>query len=202
MCNVGAVGLGMDIGGSFAGAIGELQSQKAFNEYSKLQTQSTLNNYINNTKLINNRYAEEQEAAYAETQDIYIKNLQAQATAQASAAGSGVEGISIENLFNGYDRATAVSDFTAARNLHYKKLQYREDLEGLRANALSSLYGQQRYTGNALTTFLSGMGDTLSHASKVEFKSNLWDSFKDWKNNRTAKSGEKFAGRYSTGGLA
>ena len=73
--------------------------------------------------------------------------MKAKATAQASAASSGIEGLSIDNLFAGYDRATAVSDYTHARNLQMLGLEYNNQLDTYRNQALSSIYSMQPYAG-------------------------------------------------------
>lgn len=172
MCDVGTaisgIGLGLQGAGVIGNYISDKQTAAAYSEYQALQTQSTINNYIQQTKAINTRYAQEQEASGLEIQQLYIKNMQAKATAQASAASSGVTGSTIENLFRGYDRASAISNYVAARNLHFKGLQYNEELESLRATALSSINTQQQYYSTGASTLLSGLGGIMTSYSNLE----------------------------------
>ena len=123
------------------------------------------------------------EANAEERQQIHIENMQAKATAQASAASSGIEGITIDNLVAGYDRASAVSDYTHARNLEMLGLEYNNQLDSYRINALSSIYSMQPYTGvSAGTTLLSGIGGMMSsYAQTKETHSRL-----DYFNSRSA----------------
>ena len=158
MCNVGAIGLGIQGASVIGNYITSKKEQTAYAEYQTLQTQATLSNYIQQVKSINNRYSEEAQASSLQKREIQIQNMKAKATAQASAASSGIEGITIENLFRGYDRDSAVSDYVAAKNLEIKGLQYNDEIEGMRAKAISSINLQQPYTGNPASTLLGGIG--------------------------------------------
>ena len=90
--------------------------------------------------------------------------MKAKATAEASAASSGIEGITIDNLFAGDNRASAVSDYTHARNLDMLGLEYNNQLDTYRANALSSIYSIAPYTGaTGASTLLSGVGGMMSN---------------------------------------
>ncbi len=172
MCGVGTAISGIGLGLQGAGIIGKFLSDKqtasAYSEYQALQTQSTLTNYLQQTRAINTRYSQEQEASGLEAQQLYLQNLKAKATAQASAATSGIEGSTIENLFRGYDRATAISNYVSARNLHMQGLQYNEELESLRTQAISSINMQQRYTSTGASTLLSGIGGLMSSYADYE----------------------------------
>lgn len=171
MCTVGAIGLGIQGTGLIGNYIATNKEQTAYSKYQALQTQATLNNYIQQTKAINNRYVEEQQATTAQNQEIYIQNLQRKATAQASAASSGIEGISIENLFKGYDRATAVSNYTAAKNLQMKGYQYSDELDGLRVQAINAINTQTQYTGaTSASTLIGGIGGLLTNYSNMQLK--------------------------------
>lgn len=170
MCNIGAIGLGIQGAGVVGNYIAEKQAEVQYSKYQTLQTQATLHNYIQQTKAMNNRYAEEQEAAALQNQQVYIQNLQSKATAEASAASSGVEGSTIDTLFQGYDRATAVSNYVAARNLQIKGLQYSDELEGLKAQAISAINLQQPYTGNPVSTLIGGLGGMLTSYSNMQYK--------------------------------
>lgn len=178
MCEVGAIGLGLQTAGTIGSFISDKQTASAYADYQALSAQSTVNNYIQQTKSINNRYAEEKESSALQTQQIYIQNLQAKATAQASAAGAGVQGSTIDTLFSGYDRATAVSNYVAAKNLQLKGLQYSDELEGLRTKAISAINMQQQYTSTGASTLLSGMGGLLTSFSNAQYKQ---EQLKAWR---------------------
>ena len=163
MCDISAIGLGIGAIGTLANTFAAKQQSSAYANYQTLQTQAALNNYIQQSKQINLRYTQEQEANAEERQQIQIENMKTKATAQASAATSGIEGLSIDNLFAGYDRATAVSDYTHARNLQMLGLEYNNQLDTYRNQALSSIYSMQPYTGaSAGSTLLSGIGGLMT----------------------------------------
>ena len=176
MCNIGAIGLGISAGGLISNYISSKQEVNAYSEYQTLQTQATLRNYIQQTQSMNTRYAQEQEATANQKQSIYLENLQRQASAEASAATSGVSGLSLDTLFQGYNRATAVSNYTAARNLQMKGLQYSNELEGLRTQAISAINLQQQYVSNSSSSLIGGFGGLLSDYAKTQ-KSNAQFSF-------------------------
>lgn len=92
-----------------------------------------------------------------------IQNMQAKATAQASAAGSGITGSTIENLFHDYDRASAASNYVASRNLHLKGLQAVDEKEAAYIQAMNTINLQQQYSGGSMALSLfSGFGNALS----------------------------------------
>ena len=179
MCNIGAVGLGISAGSLISNYMTSKQEAKAYANYQSLQTQSALNNFIQQTQTLNTRYAQEQEVAANHNQEIYIYNLQRKATAQASAATSGISGISLDRLFQGYDRATAVSNYTSARNLQMKGLQFSNELEGLRTQAINAINLQQQYTSSSSSSLIGGIGGLLSDYSKTQ-KNNAQFNF--WTN--------------------
>ena len=171
MCNLSAIGLAIGAAGTVSNTISASQQANAYGEYQKLQSQSALNNYIQQSKQLNTRYAQEQEASAEERQQIQIENMKAKATAQASAASSGIEGITIDNLFAGYDRATAVSNYTHAKNLEMLGLEFNNQLDAYRNQALSTIYSMQPYSGASVgSTLLSGIGGLMTTYStnKIE----------------------------------
>ncbi len=203
MCNVGAVGLGMQAVGTVGSYISSNKEAAAYSKYQTLQTQAALNNYIQQSKSINNRYAEEQSASSMEQQEIALENMRAKATAQASAASSGVEGSSIEMLFRGYDRATAVSNYTAARNLQMKGLQYTNELDGLRIQAINAINGMEQHSGASASTLLGGIGGLLTSYSRDYKGKSSGNSF-SFLNRNTGKRtyGIRIDSRYVAGGVA
>lgn len=184
MCNIGAVGLGISAGGILSSYISSNQQSKAYANYQKLQSQSAVDNFIQQSQSLHTRYAQEQEASASQKQEIYIQNLQRQATAQASAASSGVTGLSLDTLFQGYDRATAVSNYTAERNLQMKGLQYSNELDGLRVQAINAINLQQQYTSTSSSNLIGGLGGLLSDYAKTQ-KSNAQFNF--WSKNSTSR---------------
>lgn len=178
MCDVGTaistIGLGLQGASVIKNYISDKQATSAYSDYQALQTQATISNYIQQTQAINTRYAQEQEASGLNVQQIYLKNLQAKATAQASAAASGVEGSTIDNLFRGYDRASAVSNYVAARNLQMQGMQYNDETESMRISAISSINMQQQYNSTGASTLLSGLGGMMtSYANYDERKERM-----------------------------
>ena len=122
--------------------------------------------YRYQTRAINNRLAEEEEASDLQLEQNMIQNMQAQATAKASAAGSGITGSTIENLFKDYDRAAAASNYVASRNLHLKGLQAADEKEAAYIQAMNTINLQQQYTGGSMgLSLLSGIGTAMSSYS-------------------------------------
>lgn len=167
---VAAAGLGLQALGAINSFTANKQAVSDNAQYRALQTQSTLSNYIQSLNAIQSRYAQEQEASVIQKQQMAIQNMRAKATAQASAAGAGVEGSTIDNLFQGYDRATAINNYIASKDLHYKSLQTYQEMLGFRASALSSIYNQTQYADTGVGTVLSGVGGLLSGYADMKWK--------------------------------
>ena len=146
------------------------KQEKAYKEYQEKVRQAAMEQYRYSTRAINNRLGEEAEATALQKEQIMIKNLQAQATAKASAAGSGVTGSTIENLFHDYDKASAASNYVASRNLHLKGLQAADEKEAAYIQAMNTINLQQQYTGGSMgLSLLSGVGTAMStYASSYE----------------------------------
>ena len=179
MCNLALVGLGIGAAGTFANVMSAKSQSNAYAQYQVNQTQSALSNYIQQSKQINLRYTQEQEANAEEREQIRLENMKNKATAQASAASSGIEGISIDNLFAGYDRATAVSNYTHARNLQMLGLEYNNQLDTYRMQALNTIYSMQPYTGaRPATTLLSGIGGLMTTWSDTKLRERQLDYYK------------------------
>ena len=107
--------------------------------------------------------------------------MKAKATAQASAASSGVEGIKIDNLFAGYERATAVSNYTHARNLQMLGLEYNNQLDAYRVQAINAINTQQQYTGaSTASTLLSGVGGLFSSYASNKMKQEQLQYYKSY----------------------
>lgn len=168
MCDVSAIGLGLQGAGMLSGYAADKSAEQAYGNYQAATTASALANFQEQSNQLNNRYAEEEQASAMQEQQIYIANMKARATAEASAAGSGITGSTIDTLFAGYDRANAVSSFTAAKNLQLKKLSYKDNLASLRAQALSTINMEQQYTSTGASKLLSGAGGILSSYSSAQ----------------------------------
>mgnify|MGYP003294540443 CR=1 FL=1 len=210
MCNVGLIGLGISALGVGAQAISASQQQAAYADYQALQSKAALDNYIQQTKQVNLRYSQEQEANAEERQQIQIQNMKAKATAQASAASSGIEGITIDNLFAGYERATAVSNYTHARNLEMLGLEYNNQIDTYRMQALSSIYSMQPYQGATMgSTLLSGVGGIMSNYADMTWKQNFYGKGSSsmskgisWlRGNHSTASGIKMSLSHDIGGI-
>lgn len=176
MCNTGLnwtqqLGLGLQTVGTIGNTIASAQTAKSYNKYSELQINSTLDNYNYQIKSLKNKYNEEVEASNQERQSVYLENLQNKATAITSAASSGVEGNSLDSLFLGYERATAVNNYITDRELRLKGLQLNDDADALRVNALSSINKIQIPTNKTASTLLSGIGGVISQYSDSYLKS-------------------------------
>lgn len=181
MCNIGAIGLGLQGIGMIGNAYAQKQQTQAYSSYQQLQTQAALNNYIQQSKQLNLRYTQEQEADVEEREQIRIENMKTKATAQASAASSGVEGITIDNLFAGYERATAVSNYTHARNLQMLGLEYNNQLDAYRVQAINAINTQQQYTGaSTASTLLSGVGGLFSSYASNKMKQEQLQYYKSY----------------------
>jgi hypothetical protein len=139
------------------------KQKKAYAEYQEKTRQAAMEQYRYSTRAINNRLGEEAEAIALNQEQTMIKNLQAQATAKASAAGSGISGSTIDNLFHDYDRASAASNYVASRNLHLKGLQAADEKEAAYIQAMNTINLQQQYTGGSMgLSLLSGFGNAMS----------------------------------------
>ena len=179
MCNINAfqaAGLGLSAAGVIGNTVSSVQEARAYSKYSQAQTNSTLENYRYQTRALKNRYSEEVEAINQNRQSVYLENLQQRATAITRAASSGVEGNSLDSLFLGYERATAVNNYLTDRELRLKGLQLNDDADALRVNALNSVNSQSQYTNKTASTLLSGMGGLLSQYSESYLKSNYFRS--------------------------
>lgn len=140
------------------------KQKKAYAEYQEKTRQAAMEQYRYQTRAINNRLAEEEEASDLQLEQTIIQNMQAKATAQASAAGSGITGSTIDNLFKDYDRANAASNYVAARNLHLRGLQAVDEKEAAYIQAMNTINLQQQYTGGSSMglSLLSGIGNAMS----------------------------------------
>ena len=139
------------------------KQEKAYKEYQEKTRQAAMEQYRYSTRVINNRLAEEEEASDLKLEQNYIQNLQAKATAQASAAGGGITGSTIDNLFKEYDRANAASNYVASRNLYLKGLQGEDEKEAAYIQAMNTINLQQQYTGGDMfSALLGGAGSAMT----------------------------------------
>jgi hypothetical protein len=140
------------------------KQKKAYAEYQEKTRQAAMEQYRYQTRAINNRLAEEAEATALQQEQNMIQNMQAKATAQASAAGSGITGSTIDNLFKDYDRAAAASNYVASRSLYLRGLQAVDEKEAAYIQAMNTINLQQQYTGGSSMgiSLLSGIGTAMS----------------------------------------
>ena len=139
------------------------KQSRAIEKYRKQQTEAAWVNYRNKVRAYHNQYYEQREAASYALQNDYIKNLQAKATAKASAAGGGVTGSTIDNLFKDYDRAAASNNYIAKRNMWLQGLQSGENINSARIEALNVINNlQTNDTPSQASLWLSGIGKAAS----------------------------------------
>ena len=170
---IAAAGLGLQALGAIGSIASDRQAANDNAQYRALQTQSTLTNYIQQLNAVHTRINQEQQATALQKQQLAIENMKARATAQASSAANGVAGSTLDNLFQGYDRATAVNNYIASKNLHFKELQSYQEMMSYRASALSSIYNQTTYTSNGVGSVLSGFGGLLSSYSDMKWRESI-----------------------------
>lgn len=161
---------GMQTGAVISNYLTQKEQDRYYKNYQALQTASIINNYNNQVSALQDRFSEEAFQTGWQKQQTMIANMKARATAQASAASSGVEGQSINKLFDGYDRATAINDYISDRNLQMKGRQYNRELEGARAKALSALNGESKYASTAAAELIGGIGGLLSNYASNDYK--------------------------------
>ena len=152
------------------------KQKKAYAEYQQKTRQAAMEQFRYQTRAINNRLAEEEEASDLRLEQVLIKNMQAKATAKASAAGSGVTGSTIENLFHDYDKASAASQYVAARNLHLKGLQAADEKDAAYIQARNIINLQQQYTGGSMFSYLLG-GTGSAMTTWASSQNNLMNLF-------------------------
>lgn len=139
------------------------KQEKAYKAYQEKTRKAAMEQYRYQTRAINNRLAEEEEASDLQLEQTMIQNMQAKATAEASAAGNGITGSTIENLFHDYDRAEAANEYVASRNLHLKGLQAVDEKEAAYIQAMNTINLQQQYTGGDMwASLLGGAGTAMS----------------------------------------
>lgn len=182
MCNVGTtalnltqgLGLGLQGLGVITNTFSSVQESKASSKYAQAQISSTMENHREQLRALKTKYNQEVEAVNQERQNVYLQNLQSRATAVTSAAGNGVEGNSLDSLFLGYERATAVNNYLTDRELRYKGMQLEDTADSLRASALSSINGITIPANKTASTLLSGLGTTISKYSDSLLRSNYY----------------------------
>lgn len=169
--------LGLQAGGILSKYLNSRRQDENYEQYRNLQTASILNNYEKQVAAIQEKYSQEAEALGWRNQQMMIENLKAKATAKTSAASSGIQGNSINKLFDGYDRATAVNNYITQRNLSMSANQYNANLESIRNQALSAINGETQYTSTGLAELIGGFGGLLSNYSNSEYKRNQWNYY-------------------------
>ena len=160
---IAAIPAVIQLASSVMDGISNSKQEKAYKKYQEKTRKAAMEQYRYQTRAINNRLAEEEEASDLQLEQTMIQNMQAKATAQASAAGNGITGSTIENLFHDYDRASAANEYVAARNLHLKGLQAVDEKEAAYIQAMNTINLQQQYTGGSMwASLLGGAGTAMS----------------------------------------
>lgn len=149
---------------------GESEKERSYANSTIQSTKAQVSEWSTQVNQQNTRYAQEVEAAHQEAQQNYLTNLEQQATAQTSAAGSGVAGISIENLFKGYDQASTLSEYISERNIRNQGLQYNQDYNAIRLRARNSIKTQLPYQGQGTKwAITNGIISTAGSAASSYF---------------------------------
>ena len=117
--------------------------------------------YLQQANQFNFKQQQEAEKASQAIQTTQVDALQAKARARVAAGESGVSGLSVENLLADFDRQDAVYRDSVRHNLQYSRLQYQEDIKGLRAQAEGRYQEMQPYLPEPITR-PSFLGTALS----------------------------------------
>ena len=175
MCNIGAVGLGLQGAGMVGSSIAGMIEDRTNREYSNYRNQLINSNYARQTQQLNNSYAQEQLTNASQRQQAILRNMQLRASAQAKMASLGISGNTIDNLYRGYDRAMAMNDYLSARDLEMKGLAYNDKLGDLgyaRLNTFNQYsYQQKRNYQNRVSSTLfkgiRGLSDSMLNLYKA-----------------------------------
>ena len=171
MCNTQAISLGLSGAEFVTDKFYTYKQDQDYIDYQNERNKNIMTNYVMQTKQLNNNYAAEQASNALQRQQDYLKNLQAKSSAQAAAAAAGINGNSIDNLFKGYDRISAVNNYISARDLQSKGIQYNDRLNNLRYSAAKAINTQQPYTAEyrevpMLLSQTGGLFDTFDRLKK------------------------------------
>ena len=165
----------------------EKKQEEYYNWYKKENEKAVKEDLRNNIALTNLQYQQEIEASSLESQQAWLENEQAQATAEASALENGLGGNSLASLMQGYERASAVNDYVAAKNLEMKGMQVKQNIKSLEAKAQSAINLGVPFSASSMNGFsmsgsvLGGIGSALSIYSDAQWKA----SFNNKNNNAT-----------------
>lgn len=165
----------------------EKKQEEYYNWYKKENEKAVKEDLRNNIALTNLQYQQEIEASSLESQQAWLENEQAQATAEASALENGLGGNSLASLMQGYERANAVNDYVAAKNLEMKGMQVKQNIKSLEAKAQSAINLGVPFSASSMNGFsmsgsvLGGIGSALSIYSDAQWKA----SFNNKNNNAT-----------------
>ena len=186
-----AASIALQLGSTIFSGIGSYSASKKqedyYNWYKKENEKAVKEDLRNNIALTNLQYQQEIEASSLESQQAWLENEQAQATAEASALENGLGGNSLASLMQGYERANAVNDYVAAKNLEMKGMQVKQNIKSLEAKAQSAINLGVPYSASSMNNFsmsgsvLGGIGSALSIYSDAQWKA----SFNKNKNNAT-----------------
>lgn len=158
MCNLNNLALGIiNNEGLIRDTANAYAQDKINSEYQKTRNSFIMTQFNQQARDLNNSYAQEQRNNSIQKQQNYLKNLQAKSTLLAGKASSGINGNSVENLFRGFDRATAVNNYLYAKDLNDKGLLYDDRLSRLRYSALNSITKQSYYQPQGTSTLLSNI---------------------------------------------
>ena len=169
MCNIGAIGLGIQGVGMVKDIATSMAEDRQYNDYQKYKNQAAWEDYIRGSRTLNNAYSQEQLSNAIQKQQAYLQSMQQKASAQAHGTSLGVTGNSIDNLYRGYDRIAAYNNYLSQRDLQMKGLEYNDRLiNSLQYSTLNSL-NENRYNYHVQNkTFQTGMNIMPNFMSTVK----------------------------------
>jgi hypothetical protein len=115
MCNPAAAMIGLSVAQGGMSIMGQQQRQRAEIEYQQANAEARNNQIVQNRSMATQSYiqqvtaenlmkAQEEQANAEKGKDLAIQKMQAVGTAKAAAADAGVDGASLDNLLNDFNR--------------------------------------------------------------------------------------------------
>lgn len=169
MCDINTVGLGIRTAGVVSDTVQRFQADRINMEYQNARNKAILSNFANQSRELHNAYAQDYTANAVKRQQDYIKNLQARSAVHAGMASKGLNGNSVNNLFNSYSRAAAVSNYMYARDLAQRGLQYNDRMTDYRNSALNAISVQTPYQSNAMSILSGSLGNLYNNFDRYVY---------------------------------
>jgi hypothetical protein len=129
--------------------------------------------FLQQSQQLHLRDQQEDESASQDIQKVQIEAAKARATARVAAGEAGVSGLSVDSLLADFYRQEDVFRESVRRNRQLGRLQTKEDIKGLRAQAQGRVASVRPYTPepivrpNFLGTGLQILTDTAIRGSSL-----------------------------------